>query len=357
MRVLHLIDHWGLGGAQRVVATLTRLEDQHHHHIVAVFKHGQHPWHTPCTPFFLADSYRGLPNAVRQLRHLIHRIHPDLIHVHLYGARFIAHLALTGIKHRPHVIWHEHSEGEIFERFPHHLAQLLVMWQRRLAKRLYFASPTTSGLQFIERTFAPNSERMVVLPNPVDRRSIERAARNQPALERPLDAPVIAFIGRLVPQKGSETVLPLFHRFRKLAPGCKLWIVGDGPLRSKMEAQVHKLKLQGEVDFLGTRSDVEAILNVVDLVIMPSVYEPFGMVAAEAFCLNKPVVGHAVDGLGELLTDHPLGFAVPPGEPNLFVDAMVKAIYHRGETSSLAIPDWDASLAIPRWCQFYSSFA
>jgi glycosyltransferase involved in cell wall biosynthesis len=356
MRIFHLIDHWGLGGAQRVVATLTRLEPHHEHHIVAIFQHDQHPWHTPVQPEFLSASYRGLPLAVRRLRKLLVREKPDIVHVHLHGARFVTHCALIGMRTKPRIIWHEHSEGEIFERFHPWISQTLIYWQRRqVRKGIVFASPTRSGLDFIRETFAPKDPLLFHLPNPVDAQSIREAANQNTPPERPHDAPVVAFIGRLAPQKGAESVVPLFNRFLDMAPGAKLWIVGDGILRDKMEHQAHSLKLLPHINFLGARSDVEAIVNSVDLVMMPSAYEPFGMVAAEAFCLNKPVVGHNVDGLGELLTQHPLGYPVNLFDRDGFIEAMVTAIHRAPATQPNPTPYWEASVAVPKWSEVYDA--
>jgi glycosyltransferase involved in cell wall biosynthesis len=116
---------------------------------------------------------------------------------------------------------------------------------------------------------------------------------------------------RLVSRMGIDVLLCAFARLREHNTSLRLVIIGDGELKSTLEAERDRLKLRDWVDFTGRISEQELRhwYQVADLFVLPTVaYEGFGMVTAEALACGTPVVGTRVGATGELLE---------PLDPNL----------------------------------------
>ncbi|ANQ50319.1 N-acetyl-alpha-D-glucosaminyl L-malate synthase BshA [Flammeovirga sp. MY04] len=99
--------------------------------------------------------------------------------------------------------------------------------------------------------------------------------------------------------KRAGDALEVFKRVREKIP-CKLLMVGDGPERAKLEEKCAELRTCADVRFLGKIAEVEEILSVADLYLMPSEKESFGLAALEAMACQVPVVSSNAGGIPEV---------------------------------------------------------
>jgi N-acetyl-alpha-D-glucosaminyl L-malate synthase BshA len=99
--------------------------------------------------------------------------------------------------------------------------------------------------------------------------------------------------------KRVEDVVYIFDKVNKVVPS-KLLFVGDGPERSSIEALCRKTCAHSDIRFLGRQEQMEEILAISDLFILPSEYESFGLVALEAMAAGVPVISTNVGGLPEI---------------------------------------------------------
>jgi glycosyltransferase involved in cell wall biosynthesis len=148
-----------------------------------------------------------------------------------------------------------------------------------------------------------------VIPNGVD------LAQFPPGDEAP-DADQILFVGRLVPQKGVDVLIRAFGAVLRLRPAARLVIAGDGPQRLYLERLARFLGLRHRVSFLGwqSRSDLAELYREAAVTCVPSLYEPFGLVALEAMASSRPVVVGRVGGLAEIVNDESSGYLVEAGD-------------------------------------------
>lgn len=147
--------------------------------------------------------------------------------------------------------------------------------------------------------------RMTVIPNPVSA-SPARLADVTGDLGK-----TILTVGRMMEQKDQATLISAFGLLAESHPDWTLRIVGDGPLRSKLEQQARDLGLEGRIAFPGTTRDIESEYLRAQIFAIPSRYESFGLVTAEALAHGLPVVGFAdCPGTNELIVDGMNGLLV-----------------------------------------------
>lgn len=113
------------------------------------------------------------------------------------------------------------------------------------------------------------------------------------------DALVVLVLSRMHPVKGIDTML------RALAEveGPVLWLAGEGPARGEYERLAARLGLGERVRFLGWRNDRKALIEACDIVALPSRYEPFGTVIAEAWAMHRPLLATRADGARQYVRD------------------------------------------------------
>lgn len=143
----------------------------------------------------------------------------------------------------------------------------------------------------------------------------------------PLAAPVVGLVSVLRAEKDPATVLRAFRRVADALPAAVLLVAGDGPLRPAMEALAATLGVSAQVRFLGHRDDVASLLRAVDVVALASyTVECFPYAILEAMGAGKPAVCTAVGGLPEMVEDGCTGFLVPPGDPALLADRLLRVL-------------------------------
>ncbi|MDT7726028.1 MAG: glycogen synthase [Actinomycetota bacterium] len=140
----------------------------------------------------------------------------------------------------------------------------------------------------------------------------------------PSGAPLLLFFGRLEWEKGVQDLLAALPRIRRSRPGTRLVIAGKGRHLDELIKQARRLRVRRAVDFVGHLTDRElrAVLAAADAVVLPSRYEPFGIVALEAAAAKAPLVASTAGGLGEVVIDGETGLAFTPGD----VDALAGAV-------------------------------
>jgi glycosyltransferase involved in cell wall biosynthesis len=101
-------------------------------------------------------------------------------------------------------------------------------------------------------------------------------------------------------------------------------MAGDGSLRPELERLAAELQVSDAIEFVGWTHDVIGFLKQVDILAMPSLWEAFGLSAAEAMALRKPVIASNVDGLPEVVEDGRTGILVPPADPKALACAIIE---------------------------------
>jgi len=138
------------------------------------------------------------------------------------------------------------------------------------------------------------------------------------------DAPLLLFFGRLEWEKGVQDLIAGLARIRRSHPGARLVVAGTGSHDQWLADQARKHRVLRAVEFAGHLSDRElaAVLSAADAVVLPSRYEPFGIVALEAAAAGTPLVASTAGGLGEVVVDGKTGSSFAPAD----VDGLTAAV-------------------------------
>mgnify|MGYP003393859124 CR=1 FL=1 len=162
----------------------------------------------------------------------------------------------------------------------------------------------------IELKWKPNVA-IAIVENPLrPDLSISQSART--SFHRPFR---LGFIGRLIPLKGCSLLLQATKMLLDKGAKIELFIAGTGQEKESLEALAKKLKIDQATSFLGSVQNVAAFYDSIDLLVMPSIREPLGLVALEASARACPVIASYVDGLAEAVQDGKNGVSLTPSLP------------------------------------------
>ena len=148
---------------------------------------------------------------------------------------------------------------------------------------------------------------------------------------------VIGAIGRMVWQKGFECLIRGVNDLLNHTGDIKILMVGDGPLKEKLQELVGTLGIGDHVIFTGFRSDVREILCAIDVLVIPSLAEGFPMVTIEAMAMAKPIIATRIDGITEQISDGKEGLLVPPNDSSALAEAIIKLMRDRELARSLGL--------------------
>lgn len=168
----------------------------------------------------------------------------------------------------------------------------------------------------LQREFAFRKEKLAVIPNGVSKmEEIEESENIKLLLERYSHQRLVLALGRMVPEKGFDIFIDAAAIILKDYPDCLFVAGGKGPLLDKYRKRVIRMGLERSIIFVGFLYEQEknTMLKYCDLMVVPSHYEPFGIVALEAMVAAKPVIASRTGGLASILEDNYSGLYFESG--------------------------------------------
>ena len=177
----------------------------------------------------------------------------------------------------------------------------------------------------------------------------------------PNDEKILIHASNFRKVKRVNDVIEIFANVHRQLPS-KLLLVGDGPERRFMEDLVRKLQVQDDVRFLGKQEQIEEILLVSDLFILPSEYESFGLAAMEAMAAKVPVISSDAGGLPEININGKTGYTAPVGDVQTMSECAIKLLsddkllqQFRKNAKAQALK-FDLNNIVPQYEKLYSRF-
>ncbi len=162
------------------------------------------------------------------------------------------------------------------------------------------------------------------------------------------DPPLVAFAGRLVPQKGADVLLHAFARVVTEMPGARLRLAGSGPEQGRLRCLVDELGVSSAVSMLGhlERPELEREFAATWVQAVPSRWaESFGLVAAEAMMRGTAVVASKTGGLPEFIQEGRTGLLLRPGDPDALAVALLALLRDRALAEEMGRRGRDVALS------------
>jgi len=145
-------------------------------------------------------------------------------------------------------------------------------------------------------------------------------------LDIPKDSSVVGFVGQLNERKGLDTLLPAFKQLREKIPQAMLLAVGKGDMQESIEHFVSENKMNDSVRLIGFREDIPNVMRTIDMLVLPSWWEGFGIVLIEAMAAGKPVITTNVSSMPEIVTHGETGLIVALKNVQELYEAMYQLI-------------------------------
>jgi glycosyltransferase involved in cell wall biosynthesis len=183
--------------------------------------------------------------------------------------------------------------------------------------------------QKIRQFYGVNKTQIRIVPNGVDTQRFKpvkacEKIKRQIGIDSKL---CLLFVGRLIPRKGLTYLVEAAKHIVKEYPQTTFLIIGDGPLKNHLLAQLEKTKLSSNFVFLGDVNEklLPTFYNCADIFVLPSIQEGQGIALLEAQATAKPVVAFNVGGVGEAVLDRETGLLTKPDIKEL-ADAIMKLL-------------------------------
>jgi glycosyltransferase involved in cell wall biosynthesis len=140
------------------------------------------------------------------------------------------------------------------------------------------------------------------------------------------NAPLIGFVGQLDERKGLDNLFPAFKKITQAIPDAVLLIVGTGVLQQRIETFIVQNRLERNIRLAGFRNDIPNIMRTIDLLVLPSWWEGFGIVIIEAMAAGKPVITTNVSSMPEIVIHGQTGLVVPVKDDAELYQAMLELV-------------------------------
>ena len=207
-------------------------------------------------------------------------------------------------------------------------------------------------LDHIQHVLGAVKTKIRVIPNGVEASRFNNGRQPQPIPTGVSeDRKTILYVGRIVREKGIFTLLDAFEKLRKQGKDVSLVFAGEGPLKEDLAKEVLRRKLNDRVKLAGfvDEKKLVSLYNSSDAFVLPSHYEPFGMVALEAMASRVPVVVSDVGGLSEIVEDGITGVKVPAYNPSALAEGILRVLEDRELSEQLKENAYRAVQERYRW--------
>lgn len=177
------------------------------------------------------------------------------------------------------------------------------------------------------------------------------------------DEALLVHVSNFRPVKRPEDVVQVFARVASEIPA-RLLMIGDGPERPRVFELAQQLGVIGRTHFLGSFPDVETVLGISDLFLLPSRQESFGLAALEAMSCEVPVVSSNAGGIPEVVEQGVTGFMADVGDVDTMADAALRILRNRelylrmgAAGRAAAVGRFHPSLIVPQYIRAYERTA
>lgn len=316
MKIAHVVDSMEVGGAETLVSQLCRLQraQGHEPEVYAVAALGALGEQLRAEGFVVqANVGRHLPDASLNFFRLFRQSRPDAVHVHnptptIYAAPAARMAAVASVVSTRHSLVAPPRNLKMERKY--RIAARFCDWI------VGICDATTQNLR--EAGSAPDAKIVRVYNGST------AITRSQPAERSHESGFTFLFVGRLEPVKDIPLLLKAFRVVASQLPDSRLWLVGDGSERIRLEEITDSLGLRSNVSFWGQQMDVSRFFIAADAFVMSSLSEGLPMSLLQALSCGLPAVTTDVGGMAEVVRLADAGMTVPGRSADAMAVRMVR---------------------------------
>ena len=335
IKILYIITSSGIGGAEKILYyTATGLDYNKYDVSVCSLKNKgeiaraleKQGIEVCCLHMGGRESFLGCLSSIIALIRLfpyLVRIRPTIVHSFLFRANILARIAgyLTGI---PIIISSVRVMGGEKKYF--HYVEMITSFMVD-----HYVTVSESVKRYIIDKSKISAEKISVIYNGVNIKSQDNSYEQNPKMPFKIEDKdrILMTVGRLHKQKGHCYLIQAVSKVRKEFPKVKLLVIGEGEEENNLKKLVKSLDLMNEVIFAGLSSDMERILPMAELFILPSLWEGLPNALLEAMAAGKPVVATKVGGIPEIVVHGETGVLIPPRDTDALAIAIIDLLQNR----------------------------
>lgn len=335
MKVLHLIETGGPGGAERMLLGMTRHLDTSFHSTVGLVKPGWLETQVHERGLDHVRIHGGAWGDIGRILHLarvvrdsaIQVIHAHEFYMNVLGA---AVSRLTGVP----LISTVHGKNYYPDK---RRRQLLYRWVAATAASVVTVSEDLKS--FFCRATGVAASRVTVVPNGIDTHvwsPVVPDAAFRADCGIPADAMVAGAIGNLYPVKRHIDLVRALPLIKATCPNIHVVILGRGDQKGVLEQEAMFLGVADRLHLVGFQENARPWLNIMDCYVMPSESEGMPLSLLEAMSAQLPVIVTAVGGIPEVVTHEESGWLVPAHHPEVLAQTMIHVLTHRADARAVA---------------------
>lgn len=315
-RVMHILSSTQYSGAENVVISIINSLQEDYRFVYV----------SPKGPIGNVLEDKNIPylplesDSVRCLDRVVKTWKPDIVHAHDFRASVKAAFCsyrcvrISHLHHNPSWIKHINPKSILY------LTSCLRVNKIVSVSRAILEEAWFTGII---------KKKSVVLSNHVDSEAILDAA-SKASFDTDYD---LAFVGRLTEAKNPLKFIRIVEEMTKQDKAITAVMVGDGELQGECRQWIERLELSKNIRMTGFLSNPFSVMNRCKILVMPSIWEGFGLVAVEAMVLGKPVFATPVGGLRDIVNTKCGGFCTSVEE---FSKALMKALNDRDYYTELS---------------------
>jgi glycosyltransferase involved in cell wall biosynthesis len=342
LNIMHIRDSGGIYGAERVILALGRYFDRKEFAVSILCIRKANGEAEKLIDKATQLGIQVIPidvkgrldfETIRGIKRIIKENDVDILHSHDFKSDFYA-LAVSlnkGIKRVATA--HGSTRDSIIKR-------LYLCFDECIIYRFFNKVIAVSeGVRSELRRRYISDKSIQVIQNGFDFDSIENDGGYY-THEEPICVPegheVFGVIGRLFPDKGHRYFLNAFSKISQKYPSINAVIVGDGPLKQEIMAQIHQLGLENRVMVCGFRSDMKSIYEVIDFLVIPSLREGLPYVLFEAMASKIPVLATKVGDIPFLVEDGETGYLIASEDSKALERGMIQMLNNSIQAKEMA---------------------
>lgn len=283
MKVLHVLNTNSYSGAENVAITIIN----HMPDVESIYL----SLNGPISEILKKNNIQYYPVdklSIKSLKKAIRELKPDVIHAHDYTASILCALCFPKTK----IISHIHNNSPWIKSYG------IYSWAYLFSSFFYKKILTVSysiEKEYVFGRFIKN--KMECIGNPTDIELIYQKAKEY-TVEKKYD---LIFLGRLTDSKNPELLLEVFKDLTLKRPDISIAVVGAGDQFESFNESIHKNNLQDNIEMYGFMENPYPVLNASKIMILPSKWEGYGLVAVESLSLGIPVICSGAGGLIDIV--------------------------------------------------------